>query len=168
MNRLCLMIEKWAPLASAAALLVFTWSLCGCTISPIYTTPVSAPLSASVAAQGGAPAMAQAVVVPVTKQAQVAVAAAKSTDSLNLWGTLAIIAGAIGCVVPACPNGWGLGTLFGGLICILAGILLPAYAVWIGWGLVGAVALFYLGRIFLPKQEAAVLAQFVNKPSPNA
>jgi hypothetical protein len=42
----------------------------------------------------------------------------------------------------------------GGLICVLAGILLPVYSVWIGWGLVGAVALFYLGRLKLQRDEA--------------
>jgi hypothetical protein len=134
MSHLCLILEEWAPLAIAAALGLFTLSLFGCTISP---APIFSPAS----------------VAPVTKQAQVAIAASKSAGALNTWGAIAIIVGAVCCAVPVIPNGLGFGLVAGGLICVLAGILLPVYAVWIGWGLVGAVALFYLGRYKLERDE---------------
>jgi hypothetical protein len=134
MSRLCLILEEWAPLAIAAALGLFTLSLFGCTISP---APIFSPAS----------------VEPVTKQAQVAIAASKSAGALNTLGAIAIIIGAVCCAVPVIPNGLGFGLVGGGLICVLAGILLPVYAVWIGWGLVGAVALFYLGRYLLERDE---------------
>ena len=157
MSRLCLIIEKWAPLATAAALLMFTLSLFGCTIAP---APLFAPAPIQVAQhpQELAPASVQGmvapIVAPVSKQAQVTIAATKSAGSLNAWGAIAIIVGAICCAVPAVPNGLGFGMISGGLICVLAGILLPVYSVWIGWGLVGAVALFYLGRLKLQRDEA--------------
>jgi hypothetical protein len=161
MNRFCLFLEKWTPFGVAAALALFTLSLFGCTISP---APIFAPapveVPAMVAAQaapvvvpGSVPAAVGAAVAPVSKQAQVAIAATKSAGSLNAWGAIAIIAGAICCAVPAVPNGLGFGMLTGGLVCVLAGILLPVYAVWIGWGLVVAVALFYLGRLKLEREE---------------
>lgn len=149
MNRFCFMIETWAPLAIVAAFIMFTLSLCGCTISP---APIFSPFSPAApavearAAVASVPGALAASVAPVSKQAAVAIAATKSAGSLNAWGALAIIAGGICCAVPVIPNGLGFGLITGGLICILAGILLPVYAVWIGWGLVGAVALFYLGR----------------------
>ena len=171
MNSLCLIIEKWAPMGTVAALALFTWSLCGCTISPAPIFSPSLPAPAAVEAPAAAsalPAAAGAVVAPISKQAQVAVAASKSAGTLNLWGTLAIIVGAIFCAVPTIPNGLGFGTLSGGLICLLAGILLPVYADWIGLGLVGAVALFYLGRLKFERQEKALFNLNPNDLTKNA
>jgi hypothetical protein len=176
MNRLCLIIEKWAPLGAVAAMVAFTWSLCGCTISPapiFAPAPVQVPAMASAAsspvvAPGSVPAAVGAAVAPVSKQAQVAFEASKAAGPLNFWGIVAIIVGAIFCAVPVIPNGLGFGTIFGGLICILAGILLPVYAVWIGWGLVGAVALFYLGRLNTNPKEKPLFDFNPNNLSKNA
>lgn len=171
MNRLCLIIEKWAPVASVASMFLFAWSLCGCTISPapIFSPASPAPVMAEAPAVAATiPAAVGVAVAPISKQAQVAVAASKSAGTLNLWGTLAIIAGAIFCAVPAIPNGLGFGTLSGGLICLLAGILLPVYADWIGLGLVGAVALFYLGRLKFERQEKALFNLNPNDLTKNA
>lgn len=171
MSRLCLIIEKWAPLATAAALLMFTLSLFGCTIAP---APLFAPAPIQVAQhpQDLAPASVQGmvapIVAPVSKQAQVTIAATKSAGSLNAWGAIAIIVGAICCAVPAVPNGLGFGMIAGGLICVLAGILLPVYSVWIGWGLVGAVALFYLGRYKFERNEKALFYLNPNNLTKNA
>lgn len=151
MNNFCSLIEKWAPFAIVAAAVFFTLSLCGCTISP---SPLFAPsLPAQPAAEASAATAVAASVAPATKQAQVALAATKSAGALNTWGAIAIIVGAVCCAVPAIPNGLGFGLVAGGLICVLAGILLPVYSVWIGWGLVGAVGLFYLGRYKFDKTE---------------
>lgn len=171
MNRLCLMIEKWAPLAVVFAFALFTWSLCGCTISPapIFSPSVPAPTALEAPAVASAlPSAAGAVVAPVSKQAQVAIAASKSAGALNTWGAIAIIVGAVCCAVPAVPNGLGFGLVAGGLICVLAGILLPVYAVWIGWGLVGAVGLFYLGRFKFERQEKALFDINPNNLTKNA
>jgi hypothetical protein len=153
MSRLCLILEEWAPLAIAAALGLFTLSLFGCTISPAPIFSPALPSAEAPAAVASVPASVAASVAPVTKQAQVAIAASKSAGALNTWGAIAIIVGAVCCAVPVIPNGLGFGLVGGGLICVLAGILLPVYAVWIGWGLVGAVALFYLGRYKLERDE---------------
>jgi len=151
MNRFCLFLERFAPFGVAAALLLFTLSLFGCTIAP---APLFAPsLPAQPAAEASAATAVAASVAPVTKQAQVAFAATKSAGALNTWGAIAIIVGAVCCAVPVIPNGLGFGLVAGGLICVLAGILLPVYSVWIGWGLVGAVGLFYLGRYKFDKTE---------------
>jgi hypothetical protein len=164
MSRLCLILEAWAPLAIAAALVFFTLSLFGCTISP---APIFSPAQPAMDAPAGL-ASAKAAVAPVTKQAQVAIAASKSAGVLNSLGAIAIIVGAVCCAVPVIPNGLGFGLVGGGLICVLAGILLPVYAVWIGWGLVGAVALFYLGRYKFERQEKALFDMNPNNLTKNA
>lgn len=168
MNRFCLTVEKWAPLATAAALLLFTLSLFGCTISPAPIFSPSLPAAESPAALASVSPAVAASVAPVTKQAQVALAASKSAGALNTWGAIAIIIGAVCCAVPVIPNGLGFGLVAGGLICVLAGILLPVYAVWIGWGLVGAVALFYLGRYKFERNEKALFDLNPNNLSKNA
>jgi hypothetical protein len=171
MNLLCLIIEKWAPVGVVAALALFTWSLCGCTISPAPFFSPSIPAPAAVEAPAAAaaiPAAAGAIVAPVSKKAQVAIAASKSAGALNTWGAIAIIIGAVCCAVPVIPNGLGFGLVGGGLICVLAGILLPVYAVWIGWGLVGAVALFYLGRYKFERNEKALFDSAPNNLTKNA
>ena len=171
MNRFCLIIEQWAPLAIVAALLMFILSLCGCTISPAPLFSPSIPNPAAVeasAAVASIPASVAASVAPVSKKAQVAIAASKSAGALNTWGAIAIIFGAVCCAVPAVPNGLGFGLVGGGLICVLAGILLPVYAVWIGWGLVAAVGLFYLGRYKFERQEKALFDSTPNNLTKNA
>jgi hypothetical protein len=171
MSRLCFIVEQWAPLAIVAALLMFTLSLCGCTISPAPLFSPSIPTPAAAEAPAAAaviPASVAASVAPVSKKAQVAIAASKSAGALNTWGAIAIIVGAVCCAVPAVPNGLGFGLVGGGLICVLAGILLPVYAVWIGWGLVGAVGLFYLGRYKFERQEKALFDSAPNNLTKNA
>jgi len=171
MTRLALFLEKWAPLAIVAALILFMVSLCGCTISPapFFTPSIPTPSAFDApAAVACVPAAIKATAAPVTKQAQVAIAATKSAGALNTWGAIAIIIGAVCCAVPVIPNGLGFGLVAGGLICVLAGILLPVYAVWIGWGLVGAVALFYLGRYKFERTEKALFDFNPNNLSKNA
>jgi hypothetical protein len=168
MNRFCLFLEKWTPFGVAAALLLFTLSLWGCTISPAPIFSPSLPAPESPAALASVSPAVSASVAPVTKQAQVALAATKSAGALNTWGAIAIIVGAVCCAVPVIPNGLGFGLVAGGLICVLAGILLPVYAVWIGWGLVGAVALFYLGRYKFERTEKALFDFNPNNLSKNA
>jgi hypothetical protein len=171
MSRLCLIIEDWAPLAIVAALVIFTLGLCGCTISPAPFFSPSIPTPAAFdapAAVASVPAALKATAAPVTKQAQVAIAATKSAGALNTWGAIAIIIGAVCCAVPVIPNGLGFGLVAGGLICVLAGILLPVYAVWVGWGLVGAVGLFYLGRYKFEREEKLLLPTLQNNLTKNA
>lgn len=168
MNRLCLFLEKWTPFGVAAALALFTLSLFGCTISPAPMFSPSFPVSESPAALASVSPAVAASVAPVTKQAQVALAATKSAGALNTWGAIAIIVGAVCCAVPVIPNGLGFGLVGGGLICVLAGILLPVYAVWVGWGLVGAVALFYLGRYKFERNEKALFDLNPNNLTKNA
>ena len=171
MNRLCLILEEWTPLAVAAALFMFTLSLFGCTLSPapIFSPAFPAqPVAEAPTALASVPAAVSASVAPVSKQAQVAIAASKSAGALNTWGAIAIIIGAVCCAVPVIPNGLGFGLVAGGLICVLAGILLPVYAVWIGWGLVGAVALFYLGRYKFERQEKELFDMNPNNFTKNA
>lgn len=168
MNRLCLFLEKWTPFGVAAALALFTLSLFGCTISPVPMFSPALPAAESPAALASVSPAVAASVSPVTKQAQVALAATKSAGALNTWGAIAIIIGAVCCAVPVIPNGLGFGLVAGGLICVLAGILLPVYAVWIGWGLVGAVALFYLGRYKFERNEKALFDLNPNNLTKNA
>lgn len=168
MNRLCLFLEKWTPFGVAAALALFTLSLFGCTISPAPMFSPALPASDSPAALASVSPAVAASVAPVTKQAQVALAATKSAGALNTWGAIAIIVGAVCCAVPVIPNGLGFGLVGGGLICVLAGILLPVYAVWVGWGLVGAVALFYLGRYKFERNEKALFDLNPNNLTKNA
>lgn len=168
MNRLCLFLEKWTPFGVAAALALFTLSLFGCTISPAPMFSPALPAAESPAALASVSPAVAASVAPVTKQAQVALAATKSAGALNTWGAIAIIIGAVFCAVPAIPNGLGFGLVAGGLICVLAGILLPVYAVWVGWGLVGAVALFYLGRFKFERNEKAPFDLNPNNLTKNA
>jgi hypothetical protein len=168
MNRFCLFLEKWTPFGVAAALALFTLSLFGCTISPAPMFSPALPASESPAALASVSPAVAASVAPVTKQAQVALAATKSAGALNTWGAIAIIVGAVCCAVPVIPNGLGFGLVGGGLICVLAGILLPVYAVWVGWGLVGAVALFYLGRYKFERNEKALFDFNPNNLTKNA
>jgi hypothetical protein len=168
MNRFCLFLEKWTPFGVAAALALFTLSLFGCTISPAPMFSPALPASESPAALASVSPAVAASVAPVTKQAQVALAATKSAGALNTWGAIAIIVGAVCCAVPVIPNGLGFGLVGGGLICVLAGILLPVYAVWVGWGLVGAVALFYLGRYKFERNEKALFDLNPNNLTKNA
>jgi hypothetical protein len=168
MNRFCLFLEKWTPFGVAAALALFTLSLFGCTISPAPMFSPAFPASESPAALASVSPAVAASVAPVTKQAQVALAATKSAGALNTWGAIAIIVGAVCCAVPVIPNGLGFGLVGGGLICVLAGILLPVYAVWVGWGLVGAVALFYLGRYKFERIEKALFDLNPNNLTKNA
>lgn len=124
------LLEYLAPVAVLLALfLALGIALVGCTVP---------------SAVGEATA---AIHVAATPLSATGTAAAKTSDTLRIWGTLAILAGGVFCAVPAAPNGLGLGLIGGGLLSVLAGILLPAYAGTIGLGLTVAAGLFYLGRL---------------------
>lgn len=127
-------LEYLAPVAVLLALfLALGICLTGCLGGASPATEAGQALHAAVTSSGTA--------------ASVATAASKTSDTLRIFGTLAILAGAVACAVPVAPNGLGLGLIGGGLLSVLAGILLPAYAGTIGIGLTVAAGLFYLGRL---------------------
>lgn len=117
-------------------------------ITPAKTEPVAA-------VQAGEP-----VVTRATATKHNAVVVAEHAYQYGIW---CIIIGAVMCGVPALPTGPGYGVVGAGILLLIAGIFLPAYYWWIGWGLLIGCAGWFVEHRTTSDTWAAALAWLKSK-----